>query len=592
MIFHIIDLREVGEDWLACIECRCSDGFGTYLDRTPEEEEGLERDKFGVAARGGVSCCSNCTSLDSPTVDYRMRYNVSYSDIPDEGPPVAEVMMLTADISPAVGKNIEFDVPRGQFLPSEIRGTIDADLTGDYQFVQRLVREGKFRDIFQHDFFGDKYHGPDDVGLLRCVGHLHVAALGMWLEDAKTGEVLCAGEGSYGTDPSQDKGFLTAIAVQDYSPEPRIISADLPIRIVTEYDATDLHTGVMGMWFVFADARNKITRSDADLIVDVCLLPSCDIDLLPDLSTETEDLDSCFDALPDSPACKFGGMCDCDSFVNAPESTGCGGVYETNNGMGDVVVNDVCAEYCGCPSSAEAAAAGGGGGSCVDALPESPACKFGNLCSCEEVVSATESTGCGGVYTSQMGDMVVNEICASYCDACPEEEDDVDAKALLLEEAIAEQMGEYLTGTCLYATEECRLALSNLYTCGANPSGLATSLDPAVESFLVKHGKKMAMERRLLGHQSLHRGGTGKEGMGEEVQPCHSASAKEDDVSNPKADDGADPDIPAEKDEDGGAMKSTDATSGAAGSVVGGSGWVCLLLHTTLAAALLAFGRL
>ena len=68
--------------------------------------------------------------------------------------------------------------------------------------------------------------------------------------------------------------------------------------------------------------------------------------------------------------------------------------------------------------------------------------------------------------------------------------------------------------------------------------------------------------------------------------------AKEDDVSNPKADGGADPDIPAEKDEDGGAMKSPDATSGAAGSVVGGSGWVCLLLHTTLAASLLAFGRL
>ena len=70
------------------------------------------------------------------------------------------------------------------------------------------------------------------------------------------------------------------------------------------------------------------------------------------------------------------------------------------------------------------------------------------------------------------------------------------------------------------------------------------------------------------------------------------APAKEDDVSNPKADGGADPDIPAEKDEDGGAMKSPDATSGAAGSVVGGSGWVCLLLHTTLAASLLAFGRL
>lgn len=63
MVFHIIDLRDV-EDWLPCIECRCKDGNGTYLDVGGSND-------FGVSTTGGVDCCTNCTTLTSPTVDYR-----------------------------------------------------------------------------------------------------------------------------------------------------------------------------------------------------------------------------------------------------------------------------------------------------------------------------------------------------------------------------------------------------------------------------------------------------------------------------------------------------------------------------------------
>ena len=176
MIFHIIDLREVDE-WLGCVECRCRDPeLGTYLDFVPGEET------------GGVSCCSNCTNLEGPTVDYRMRYNVSYFDVPEDEP-IKNIQMLTADISPAVGKAIEFDIPSYQYLKSD-------NIKDGMPHVQRLEREGPFNELFKMEFFGDEYAGPSTVRFFRCVGHLHIAALGMWLVDAETGQMICNGEGS------------------------------------------------------------------------------------------------------------------------------------------------------------------------------------------------------------------------------------------------------------------------------------------------------------------------------------------------------------------------------------------------------------
>ena len=69
-------VRRAGPNYadMECIECRCRDPTtGTYLNVGG-----------GDGQAGGVSCCTNCTALEGPTVDYRMRYNVSYADIPEE----------------------------------------------------------------------------------------------------------------------------------------------------------------------------------------------------------------------------------------------------------------------------------------------------------------------------------------------------------------------------------------------------------------------------------------------------------------------------------------------------------------------------
>lgn len=162
-----------------------------------------------------------------------MRYNVSFSDIEED--PVKELRMLTADISPAVGANLEFDVPQFNNLPPD-------QIKEDMPTVQRLTREGPFNELFKMEFFGAAYNGPDTVRIFRCVGHLHVAAIGMWLEDAVTGENICANVGNYGTDPNADQGFLNGLSVESFD-EPVIIPSNHPVRLVSEYDAKELHTG-------------------------------------------------------------------------------------------------------------------------------------------------------------------------------------------------------------------------------------------------------------------------------------------------------------------------------------------------------------
>ena len=67
MTFHLIDLRKTGDNPLSCLECRCRDGQGIFLDFGGSGGDGRED-------TGGTYCCSNCTSLMSPTIDYRMRY--------------------------------------------------------------------------------------------------------------------------------------------------------------------------------------------------------------------------------------------------------------------------------------------------------------------------------------------------------------------------------------------------------------------------------------------------------------------------------------------------------------------------------------
>jgi len=183
--------------------------------------------------------------------------------------------------------------------------------------------------------------------------------------------------------------------------------------------------------------------------------------------------------------------------------------------MGDVEVNSVCNKYCGCTSGSaldmvesdntaesptETQSSTGGLGDCKDTLESNPACRFGGVCSCEEFANAEESEGCGGLYKTEMGDTVVNEVCALYCDACV-----VKSAEELFDQAYSEVMTLTMQDHCRYATKECQATLSNLYSCAKEEAGIE-NVNPMVQQFVIKHGEELALENAKLGTPSLHVG--------------------------------------------------------------------------------------
>jgi len=336
-IFHLIDLRNV-TDWLSCVECRCPDNSGkTYLDDLTQTGN----------VTGGVSCCSNCTDLEGLTVDYRMRYNVTYRELAEEEmaleatPEVVDVDLLVADIAPAVDMMLEYNVPSYQWLPE------DQQVDGN-PYIQHLERVGPFSEIFQRSFFAGPYDA-EEISILRCVSHLHIASITQYLEDAETGERYCEGTPIYGTTPDVDKGFVTTITVNNHDP-PITIPASRVVRLVTEYNATHVHSGVMGYLFVFVSGGNLLTSQEMNLTVPICNEQVCDTSILPsiDMGPFQGGLrmlkGGCVDTIANSPSCRFAGICDCKTFVEAPESTGCGGVYKST--FGDTEINSLCPAYC------------------------------------------------------------------------------------------------------------------------------------------------------------------------------------------------------------------------------------------------------
>lgn len=275
MTLHLIDLRETGDSWLECLECRCKDIIPGQKDL------------------GGVNCCTNCTDLVGPTIDYRMRYNVSWSEI-DDAENVRPVVMVSSDMAFAAGRIVEFDVPMWRDLPKYQRSEDD-------KTIQVLERTGTFIEIFSDTTFGELGLGDlrDDVEyyeILRCMSHMHIGGLDTWVKNAETGQVYCHNKVEYGDNPVTNEGFISSIGVQDYDP-PLLVPANAQVTVTSHYDATVLHTGVMSIVILFLadhDESYVITSEEKGLTVDVCEAPRCDTSIIPaDVKLLTEYKSTC-----------------------------------------------------------------------------------------------------------------------------------------------------------------------------------------------------------------------------------------------------------------------------------------------------------
>lgn len=220
---HLINTLGVEEDnVLPCVECWCERPEGT-----------LETTNFGDL--GGVSCCYNCsTTLPLEPRSYRLMYAFEVEPVTSATIPMAQIWM---DIIP--GK-IEYDVPKA--LPGE----------EPVHVIEHVTRI---------DYSAPQTH---DMQIVRCAAHLHIAALGMWMYDAVTGEEICSVGVKYGEGPRtelmNEKGYLVAIEPTTYDP-PKVLPPGHPVRLVAKYDSKEFHGGVMAlMWLdvaAHADFRGQ-----------------------------------------------------------------------------------------------------------------------------------------------------------------------------------------------------------------------------------------------------------------------------------------------------------------------------------------------
>jgi len=332
MTFHLIDLRETGDGWLPCAECRCKDTEGSYLGIGGSGGDGLDNGKV----TGGISCCTNCTALTTPTIDYRMRYNVSWSEV-EEDEPVQPIVTMIGDIALSIGKVVEWDVPEYKYLPTNQR--LPKDPT-----VQVLEHIGPLNKVFGTVDYDDSYKEFEVIEIHRCAGHMHIGGLEAWVVNAETEELICNAKVTYGKNPTEDKGFITSISVQNYDP-PIVIAADTTVKIITHYNASIAHTGVMGLFTLFAanHETSVVHPKETALTIDLCE-PACDRSLLP--NTDGIPVSVCKDNIKTMYPCIAMNVCDCETFMDMSEVGGCGGDWVT--GAGSFPVNAFCAEHCGC----------------------------------------------------------------------------------------------------------------------------------------------------------------------------------------------------------------------------------------------------
>jgi hypothetical protein len=108
------------------------------------------------------------------------------------------------------------------------------------------------------------------IELLTARGHQHKAGMGMELYNARTGELLCKSIPRYGngTEPGNENGFIVGIEPCVWGPPPMkappVLGLNDQVRIVSRYNASEPHYGVMALWMNQAAVSAHLQQSISD----------------------------------------------------------------------------------------------------------------------------------------------------------------------------------------------------------------------------------------------------------------------------------------------------------------------------------------
>lgn len=230
---HAIDTRGV-DDRLGCIECRC-DLYNVTKDS---------------GYKGGSSCCYNKTKCkskngfqDTMAVLF-LKYTVKYVNWDNTILPVGiYILDVTTTSNPSNRSGglpthqcqVEYDI-----MPCSASANNDDCI--DSKNVSLSLPIG-----------GD---------LILATARQHTGAIGSTIH-GKDGRILCSSVPIYGegTEPGNEAGYIVGMSTCYPKPGSVKISAGESLTIVSNYSSTQMHTGVMGLFYlIIAESTNPSVK--------------------------------------------------------------------------------------------------------------------------------------------------------------------------------------------------------------------------------------------------------------------------------------------------------------------------------------------
>ncbi|RHY37583.1 hypothetical protein DYB38_012445 [Aphanomyces astaci] len=257
---HIINTRRLEPDLAhRCLECPCTSsdlmGNGTVngyeLGLVCNAQLLHEKNSacFADTYSGGLRCCNDKELCLEPTElnatdtvsTYYMQYTFEYDDVvTGDHRPLYLAACCDASGDLAYHGAVEYDIP--VCIPDENPGC-----TRTLSTRQHLGRAGG---AFG---FGEDYDMTDDadVEVVYVVGHQHRGGLGIQLFDDATDELLCNSFPTYGSGhvAGNESGYVIAMATCTFAP-PRRMRSSAIVRVVSTYNSTVGHTGVMSLLYI------------------------------------------------------------------------------------------------------------------------------------------------------------------------------------------------------------------------------------------------------------------------------------------------------------------------------------------------------
>nr|GMD33897.1 uncharacterized protein LOC109163058 [Ipomoea batatas] len=262
---HAIDTRGTGENKVGCAECRCD------LYNVTKDEEGRGLGDYP----GGMKCCydgARCKVKQGFQGEKRglyLKYTVTYVDW---NPSIVPVKIYLFDVADTLELSDIFPGRHTCEIEYQVEACSAATPADECVHSKSLT-----------------VSLPKGGDLIYAYAHQHIGGIGSTLF-GEDGRVLCNSLPIYGngTEAGNEDGYIVGMSTCYPQPSSTKIASMEKLTIVSNYSNVQMHTGVMGHYFIFIaeplPESNPIFHSvGVSFVIDhLSYLCTCFLSVCPD----------------------------------------------------------------------------------------------------------------------------------------------------------------------------------------------------------------------------------------------------------------------------------------------------------------------